>query len=605
MKLSKLYCNDISFHNIEFNLSGISVVYAEVRSELAEKKNSHSLGKTKLSQLIDYLFLKTINKDHFLLKHKDGQDISIFNEHIFYLELLLNSGKFLTIRRSIQANTKISFAVNATSVEGFIPPTNWEHENLAIKKAKLVLSNYLMLDFFKYKSYDYRKAISYSLRTPPEDYSDVYQLSKFGKGRDLYWKPFMFDLLGFDGELLLKKYENDKKREDISQFIVTLKKEYSIKVEDRDDYVAQVKLVESDASEIESEIDRFNFYKQDKALIQSGIEEIETSISNLNTEAYNLNYEIDKLRRSIKNKFAFDVDKVNKVFQEANLYFADQLKQDYEALINFNNELTKERNKLLKDSLTKKSDALKEVEIRLIELNKEKEDLLSHLQDTDSFRKFKQFQKNLVKIEGELFSLKEKISNIDKIIKKEGESDDLLKAIEGTIKDLKKVYQHTEDNVRYSNIRNMFSKIYKKIMDEDARISWNINSNNNVDFIPPKVHGKDLDQKVTGKDEGNTYKKLLCVAFDLAILGTYSNESYFRFVYHDDVLSQQDNGIKLRLLHQIGELTRQHDLQYILSVIKSDLPQDENENLIYFKDQEIVLRLHDKDKSGTLFGIEF
>jgi len=55
-------------------------------------------------------------------------------------------------------------------------------------------------------------------------------------------------------------------------------------------------------------------------------------------------------------------------------------------------------------------------------------------------------------------------------------------------------------------------------MDEDARISWNINSNNNVDFIPPKIHSKGKEKKTTAKDEGNTYKKLLCVAFDLAII---------------------------------------------------------------------------------------
>ena len=109
-------------------------------------------------------------------------------------------------------------------------------------------------------------------------------------------------------------------------------------------------------------------------------------------------------------------------------------------------------------------------------------------------------------------------------------------------------------------------------MDEDARISWNINLSNNVDFIPPKVHSKGKNE--TAKDEGTTYKKLLCVAFDLAVLCSYNNESYFRFIYHDDVLSQQDNGIKIRLLELVKELTKKYDLQYVLSVIKSDNAED-------------------------------
>ena len=142
-------------------------------------------------------------------------------------------------------------------------------------------------------------------------------------------------------------------------------------------------------------------------------------------------------------------------------------------------------------------------------------------------------------------------------------------------------------------------------MDENARIAWSINANNNVEFIPPKVQTKDDLTKDTAKDDGRTYKKLLCVAFDLAILCAYNAESYFRFVYHDDVLSQQDNGIKNRLLTLIKDLLTKHDLQYILSVIKSDLPTDEQDLPIFFSEEEVILSLHDRDETGTLFGFEF
>ena len=57
MKLSKLYCNQSNFKNIKFNLNGLNVVYADVKSNPKEKKNSHDLGKTKLLELIDFLLL--------------------------------------------------------------------------------------------------------------------------------------------------------------------------------------------------------------------------------------------------------------------------------------------------------------------------------------------------------------------------------------------------------------------------------------------------------------------------------------------------------------------------------------------------------------------
>ena len=352
----------------------------------------------------------------------------------------------------------------------------------------------------------------------------------------------MFDLLGFDGTLLELKYQNDEQIKEINKFIDNLKREYSIRVDDRDDYVAQMQDIEKEVRDTEQQLDRFNFYEQDKELVKRGIEDIETSISQLNSTAYNLNYEIDRLRKSLKNKFAFDLNKVDKVFRESQILFPDQLKQDYANLIDFNNKLTIERNKLLKSSLGKKSSELSEINNQLQTLNKRKEELLSFIQDTDSFKKFKNHQKNLVKTEGQLFSIKEKINKIDTIIQKEENIKGLEEAIQGTVLQLKQLYGSTEKNMRYSEIRTKFSEYYKTIMDESAHLSWKINSSNNVDFVPPKVHSKLDEQKETAKDEGNTYKKLLCVAFDLAILTSYNSESYFRFVYHDDVLSQQDNG---------------------------------------------------------------
>jgi uncharacterized protein YydD (DUF2326 family) len=600
MKLSKLYCNQSGFKNIQFNLDGISVIYADVKTQIIEKKNSHDLGKTKLAELIDFLFLKKIGKDQFLLKHENEH----FHNHIFYLEILLNSGQYLTIKRAVKNNTKISFILSEASIQEFRPPHNWEIIDLPIEKAQKQLSEYLSLDFFSNKSYNYRKALSYSLRTPPEDYSDVYQLSKF-QGGHISWKPFMFDLLGFDGALLELKYQNDEQIKDINQFIDNLKKEYSIKVDDRDDYVAQMKDIEREVRETELQLDRFNFYEQDKELVKRGIDDIETSISQLNSLSYNLNYEIDRLRKSLKNKFAFDLNKVDKIFKESQIIFPEQLKQDYTALIDFNNKLTIERNKLLRSSQEKKSSELLGINNQLQAMNKRKEELLTFIQDTDSFKKFKNHQKNLVRTEGQLFSIKEKIKNIDLIIKKEDEIEDLTKEIKGTVQVLNQIYRNTESNERYSEIRTKFSEYYKAIMDESAHISWKINTNNNVDFVPPKVHSKNDEQKETAKDEGNTYKKLLCVAFDLAILTAYNSESYFRFVYHDDVLSQQDNGIKNRLIELVNLLTAQFNFQYILSVIKSDLPHNENDDFIYFDDDEVVLRLHDRDEGGTLFGFEF
>lgn len=603
MQLSKLYCNHKDFKDITFNLNRLNVIFADVRSALEEKKNSHDLGKTKLVELIDFLFLKKIDKNHFLLKIKENNK-SVFINHVFYLELYLNSGEFLTVKRSVKTNTKISFAINNQTTKDYLPPLSWKYEDISFGKAQDILSDFLSFDFFHNKDYNYRKSISYSLRTQ-DDFKDVYKLNKFVRGKDIDWKPFMFDLLGFNGELLRLKYKNDSKIEDIKSLIDSYKSDYSVRVEDRDEIVAEKAILENDYKEVEEQIDRFNFYQQDKSLIKIGVDKIENKISSLNSDSYKLNYELDKLKTSIKNNFSFDIEKIKKVFDETSIYFSEQLISDYKELIAFNKKLTTERNRLLKSTIKEKEKELTNINSKLESLHYDRESLLTHLTDSDTFTKFKKYQKDLVKVEGELLKFQEKINAIDLIIKKENEVETLQTDIKSTINKLKKIYQTTGENKKYNEIRSMFSKYFKYIMDENAVLSWNINTNNNVEFIPPKVKSKIDENKDTAKSEGNTYMKLLCVAFDLSILCAYNNESYYRFVYHDDVLSQQDNGIKTRLLELVTKLTKKHKIQYIFSAIESDLPVDIEGKRVEFSNEDIVLKLHDKDPSGTLFGFEF
>ena len=105
----------------------------------------------------------------------------------------------------------------------------------------------------------------------------------------------------------------------------------------------------------------------------------------------------------------------------------------------------------------------------------------------------------------------------------------------------------------------------------------------------------------TSEAQGTTYKKLLCMAFDLSLLIHYSKDSFFRFVYHDGILEGLDNRIKIRLLDKIKQICEEYNIQYILSLIDSDIPTYPTGVYYHFTDNEICLELNDKDESGTLF----
>lgn len=602
MKLSKLYTNQANFKNIKFN-PGFNVVFADVKTK-DNTKHSHNLGKTFLIDIIDFLLLKkVVRKSNKLFKNIGKDKKSIFIDYVFFLEVILNNGQFLTIKRDIKNNTKISFKLNDTSISDFISPENWDIEDLTFEKAKKQLSEYLNFDFFKEKVYDFRRATNYSLRKQ-QDYQDIYRLTKF-KGKDIDWKPFMFDMLGFNGNLLENKYKIDSKIKDIEKFIKEEEKDFDIQKEEKDEIVGQIQIKEIEVEKKSKEIDRFNFYRQDKENINTLVDDIEQKISNLNTQSYNVKFEINKINQSIKNKFAFDLTKIDDIFKETQIYFPDQLKKEYKDLLNFNNKLTTERNKFLRETLSLKIEEQKNTNQGLKELQTKKTELLSYIQDTDAFKKFKTYQKTVIKAESEIITLKAKLGAIDiignkeKIIKKyKTKLDDIIEKINIEI-------NTTDTNETYKNIRTAFAEYYKMILSEIALLSLRINNQNNIDFNEPKVQNKQNSKLTTQQGDGFTYGKLFCVCFDLALLTTYNKQSFFRFVYHDDVFANQDNRLKLKLLNLTKNICETYDLQYIFTIIKDDVPYDKDKLPIVFTDGEKVLTLHDKDKTGTLFGFDF
>ena len=597
MKLSKLYTNRSNFKNIKFN-AGFNVVYADVKSK-DNSKNSHNLGKTFLIDVIDFLLLKQGTSQKLLT----SDNKKLFIDYIFFLEIILNSSKYLTIKRSVKNNSKISFKINDTSSEEFIPPQNWDFEDLTFDKAKNKLIEYLDFDFFKDKSYDYRKAINYSLRKQG-DYQDIYRLTKF-KGKDIDWKPFMFDLLGFKGSLLEEKYTIDDRIKEIDKFIKEEEKDFKVYKEQKDEIVGQVQIKEIEKERLSKEIDRFNFFQHDKNNINKLVDDIEREISELNTQLYNVEFEINKTKQSIKNKFSFDLNKIQKVFNETEIYFPDQLLKEYYELIEFNNKITVERNKYLKETLSAKTEEQQKINYRLKELTNQKIDLLSYIQDTDVFRKFKQYQKNVIQVESEIISLRAKIDAIDIIGNKEKEIKTYENKLDEIIEKIETEVSTTHKNEIYKHIRTAFAEYYKTILDEIAVLSIKLNNQSNVEFNEPKVQNKQNDKLTTQQGDGYTYGKLFCVCFDLSLLTTYNKQSYFRFVYHDDVFANQDNRLKLKLLELTKKLCIEYDLQYIFTIIKDDLPYDSGSKRIEFDKEEIVLELHDKDEAGTLFGIKF
>ena len=129
MKLSKIYSNE-PFHEVVFN-EGFNVILGQVTKPKDKNVDSHNLGKTTLIHVIDFLMLKKIDKKHFFTKHE-----KLFKDYVFYLEILLNSGKYLTIKRSVAEATKYRSKYMMKSTRTFLNVINGMTKTSPLKKQK-------------------------------------------------------------------------------------------------------------------------------------------------------------------------------------------------------------------------------------------------------------------------------------------------------------------------------------------------------------------------------------------------------------------------------------------------------------------------------------
>lgn len=582
MKICKVYSNK-NFKNIEFH-NGFNVVIAYIKSK--KKEDTHNLGKTSLITVLDFLLLSKYSKSDKLLGNK------IFKGQKFYLELELNSGKYLLIKREIDDPTKISFKLYESKLKQFSQNISFDIQ-LTFDKAKNYLCECLGFDILQ--KFSYRQPLSYFLRSQ-QDYLDVFKLKKF-LGPQKNWKPFVFELLGFDSGLMKGKFDLDDKIEEQKKKIKIIQSEADFKISEKDKLVSLLEVKRNSLESAKKNIDKFNFYEEDIKTNKSIVETIDSKLQAFLSDRYRITYEISKIKESLDGiSEHVDSDNITSLFQEVNLYYPQQLKKKYEDLIEFQRAITSERIKYLSKNLQKCNTEKLQLDREIEGLEEKKSDLLSLLTQKDSYSKFKEYQKVVLDFEVEVKRIEDKLNLMDSTLIYKNDITELKKKLDIQVEMIKNAFLKRE----HSNINRIFDSIIKEVLGVDATISLKLNKYNNVDFQADYQNKFDLLK--TSESEGTSYKKLLCVAFDLALLINYSNRSFYRFSYHDGVFEGLDDRIKVRFIQLLKKYCKEYDIQCVVSLIDSDIPKG-NSDLI--KQGDFCLELNDNDDQGKLFNCSF
>ncbi|URJ44114.1 DUF2326 domain-containing protein [Paenibacillus polymyxa] len=599
MKLSKIYCNNQKFKTINFS-DGLNIIIGKIINKEDLNSNSHNLGKSTLIGLIDFLFLKELKKGHFL---KDNFDK--FINHVFFLELKQSEGNYITIKRSVKNNTKISIKLHNSGKQNFIEETNWNYIDLPItsqdkNKNPVQILNKLW-GFNKVLPYSYRTYLNYFLRTQ-YDYEEVFKLSKF-RGTDSTWKAPLTRLFGFDGKLIEDKYNLSSEIASEEKLLIEMEKELKISLTDLNKIEALIAVNEKKRDEITSKIDSFDFYLKERELNKELIENVEREISINNSLEYKLNYEVMRIQDSINKQIKYDLSSIEQLFKEIKLMFPHDLKKSYEELIQFNIDITEERNKFLKDNLSTNQVKLDNVRSELETLNHKRNEILSVLQEKDSFAKFKKYQMDLVEIENEISQLLSKIDNID-VLKQKGIYIDKLKGDLSKI--ILKITAHLKEHSSFFKmIQQYFSDLVKTILDETAILFYSLNKNDNIEFEAKITSLK--EDILTSKSEGYSYRKMLCVCFDLAVARAYKDElNFYKFVYHDGSLESLSNTKKVKYIDTVRQICEKDKIQYIFTTLEDDIPRNPDGTFYKIDISEVAVVLDNSaNNEGRLFGFSF
>lgn len=594
MKLSRLYTNlpDL-FPAINFR-SGLNAVLAVIKLPENKRKDTHNLGKSTLIRLIDFCFLSKKKTDLFLFKHADR-----FADFVFFLEIETAPGHFLTIRRSVAHATQIAFKHHAAHGQDFsaLPLDHWDHIAPSFDKARELLDSFLGWTPLS-THWSYRQLMGYLLRSQ-DDYQEVFQLRKF-VGRHKEWKPFLARLLGFDDGQITALYEQEDLLEEKRREAQTLR--HSLGFSDGD--LARVEGVilvkERDIESRQKLLDTFDFNQADFQHTQELVSHTDVRIAELNQRRYTLVKNQKKIEDSLgDDDHRLNVNATQQLFEEAGVLFPAQLKQDFEQLLRFNQSISEERTTLLREELQDINKELQTVNAELVQLSEERSQQLKFLAETDVFDKYKAISSELTEIKASVADLHHQKDNLLKL-------DALRKEIQQASLDCEQLRGNVEANVcaqsdkdsLYSRIRIYFDEIIEKVIDRKAILSVSLNNEGHLEF---KAEILDTVGNATSADAGHTYRKLLCVAFDLAILRAHLDlgETFPRFVFHDGIFETLDNRKKenlLAVLHQYADL----GLQPVVTAIDSDLPP-RPDSAPFFSSDEIILSLDDQGDNGRLF----
>lgn len=593
MELVRLYSDRAGeFGPIEFR-DGLNVVLAEIRLPENRGRDVHNLGKSLVGRVIDFCLLLGRRPEFFLFKHPD-----LFAGFTFYLELRLRGGRYLTVRRAVTKASKISLKGHGEPLDcRRLSDADWDHHALPIDRAKHVLDARLGLKSIA--PFGYRLATGYLIRSQA-DYGSAFHLDKF-KGKHAKWKPGLARILGFDSNAVTKGYAIEDRIEQLrAELEVHSAKLLPDSARGRID--THLLIRRADLGKAQALLDGFDFSAIDAQYTDRLVDNLDRDLAVLNTRRYHLQKTLKRTRDAMRETAdEFDVERLRRTFEQAGAALSGGLLKDFDNLVSFNRAITSERHEYLAVEEAALSKELDGVRAEIAGLATKRSEALAVIEDVGVFDKYRKISADLAAAQADILFLEGQRKAFGEVKVVEGKIRKETVRLEGVTADIErnvKVASESPDSL-FSRIRLHFNEIVETVIGRKALLSVDTNGEGHLDF---SIEVLDEQGRPTSASEGHTYQKLICVAFDLAVLRAHRGLGFPTFVFHDGVLETLDPRKKEKLLTVLREYA-DLGLQPIMTVMSSDLEHAGYPDLKVTPD-EVVLTLHDDGATGRLFRMQ-
>ncbi len=570
MRLKKLYANKKGFKTVKFNETGLNFIVAEKKNK-EEKDTKHTyngVGKSLMVKIIHFCLGSQMNVNSSFCKELAGW--------VFYLDFAID-GIDYTAKRAVSSPQKIYL----NDVEFSLSKFNEELERLCfdIPSGVSFLTFRTLIKFFIRP--DIKWYVDFNGDTEGTLYANMLR-NIFLLGLDVFIAQKKRELKEeFD---IAKNTQKNIKEDKILSGYFDGGKDIKLRIVDLEE---RIKLLDSNIQTFE--------VAEDYREVQLKADRVEKELFSVSNSIILMNNNIESINKSLEIEINATHKDIEKIYNEAGLYFSNDLNKTLEELEDFYQNLIGNRKIRLLEQKNKLQEEITDQTKKLQELQTQLDSFMKYLGDHQALDVFLAVndERNSLKLELDklidserlISDLNEQITNIQK------------KQIEQT--ELCKKYL-LEIETEWNKLRDYFRNLAKRFYPESSAgltVSNNVGNNKKRFNYDAKIESDSSD--------GINHIKIFCYDMTLLFKGYHHR---IDFLFHDSrLLDGTDERQKAELFKIINERFNGLNKQYILTAnqnqlneIKDYMDDEEFDNII---SSNVVLRLTDENDTGKLLGV--